>query len=341
MENLEIRIILKFLWKKGLTARAAVKEICDMEGNGYVSKTTAAKWFKRFAEGDTSFNDLPRTGRPISFDSEILCKAVNDNPKTSTRRLSAKLGASQSTITRHLHKVGKVNKRFREIPHELTPAQAKRRVDTCRKLLQNPKDDRWFKQLVTGDEKWVYFSNPDKGNQWLDHDQLAEVISKRDRFSKKAMLCVWWNYEGIIYFEVLPNNISVNAELYSTQLERMHAALSLKYPALVNRKRVILQQDNATAHTSTTTRKKIQELESIELLPHPAYSPDLAPSDFYLFRSMAHFLSGRSFANIEELEMGCREFFDSKPREWYRRGIQELAQRWVKCIECDGVYFKI
>lgn len=341
MENIEIRVILKFFWKKGLSARVAVKEICDVEGKGYVSKSTAAKWFKRFAEGDTSLKDLPRTGRPISLDSEILREAVNKNPKTSTRRLSSKLQASQSTITRHLHKIGKFNKRFREIPHELTSAQEQRRVDICRQILQKPIDDRWFKQLVTGDEKWVYFSNTDKRNQWLDRDQPAEMIPKRDRFSSKAMLCVWWNYEGIIYFEVLPNNISLNAELYSTQLERMHAALSLKYPALVNRKRVLLQQDNATPHTSSKTKKKIQELDSIELLPHPAYSPDLAPSDFYLFRSMAHFLIGRNFANIEELEMGCREFFDSKPKEWYRHGIQELAQRWVKCVECDGVYFKI
>ena len=122
------------------------------------------------------------------------------------------------------------------------------------------------------------------------------------------MLCVWWNFEGIIHFELVPNNRAIDAELYSAQLDRMHTALAQKYPALVNRKRVILQQDNASPHTARRTKEKIRELESIELLPHPAYSPDLAPSDFHLFRSMAHFLRGRSFANLDEVETGCRVF---------------------------------
>jgi hypothetical protein len=40
---------------------------------------------------------------------------------------------------------------------------------------------------------------------------------------------------------------------------------------------VLLQQDNARPHTAKKTLQKIEELEDIELLPHPAFSPDLAP----------------------------------------------------------------
>ena len=183
------------------------------------------------------------------------------------------------------------------------------------------------------------FPTPDKENQWLDPGQVAEPVAKRDRFSRKAMLCVWWNFEGIIHFELVPNNRAIDAELYSTQLERMHTALAKKYPALVNRKRVLLQQDNASPHTARRTKEKIRELKSIELLPHPAYSPDLAPSDFHLFRSMAHFLRGRSFGNLDEIETGCREFFASHDKAWYRRGTEQLAERWVRTIEHDGLYF--
>ena len=48
---------------------------------------------------------------------------------------------------------------------------------------------------------------------------------------------------------------------------------------------------------------KIQDLEGIKLLPHPAYSPDLEPSDYHLFRSTAHFLRGRNFESIETVEV--------------------------------------
>jgi histone-lysine N-methyltransferase SETMAR len=63
----------------------------------------------------------------------------------------------------------------------------------------------------------------------------------------------------------------------------MYTALLEKYPALVNRKRMLLQQDNARPHTAKKTLQKIEELEGIELLLHPTFSPDLEPSDYYLF----------------------------------------------------------
>ena len=57
----------------------------------------------------------------------------------------------------------------------------------------------------------------------------------------------------------------------------------------------------------------IQELGGNELLPNPAYSPDLSPSDYHLFRSVVHFLRGRNFENIATVEVDLTEFFVSKP----------------------------
>jgi hypothetical protein len=72
----------------------------------------------------------------------------------------------------------------------------------------------------------------------------------------------------------------INAEVYSQQFEKMYTVLLEKYPALVNRKCMLLQQDNARPYTAKDTLQKIEELESIELLPHPTFSPDLEPSDY-------------------------------------------------------------
>ena len=55
---------------------------------------------------------------------------------------------------------------------------------------------------------------------------------------------------------------------------------------------------------------------------------------------MAHFLRGRNFQNIEAVEVSLNEFFTSKTRDWYRRGIINLAERWLKMIESDGLYFE-
>jgi histone-lysine N-methyltransferase SETMAR len=80
---------------------------------------------------------------------------------------------------------------------------------------------------------------------------------------------------------------------------------------------VLLQQDNARPHTAKKTLQKIEELEGIELLPHPTYSPDLEPSDYYLFHSMAQFLCGKKVQSVADVEVAVEEPFASKDKEWF------------------------
>jgi histone-lysine N-methyltransferase SETMAR len=222
----------------------------------------------------------------------------------------------------------------------LSEAQAQQRVTICKQLLENPHDDRFWKQIITGDEKWVFFRNTDRRTQWVPHGQEVQPVAKQDRFGKKVMLSVWWNFEGVLHFELVPHGRAVNAELYTQQLDCVYEVLKSRYPALVNRRCALLQHDNAPAHRARLTKAKIQELEGVELLPHPAYSPDVAPSDYGLFRSMATFLRGRRFETVSEVEEACHEFFASKDKDWYLHQIRLLAERWLTVIENDGLYFE-
>ena len=122
----------------------------------------------------------------------------------------------------------------------------------------------------------VYLNNPDKQNQCLNHEQIAEPIARRDGFSRKTLLCVWWNFEGVIHHERVPNNRTIDADLYYAQLDRMYARLSRKYPALVNQKRVLLQQDNAKYTPPDEPRKRSKNSTQLN-------SPDLAPSNYHIF----------------------------------------------------------
>ena len=63
------------------------------------------------------------------------------------------------------------------------------------------------------------------------------------------------------------------------------------------------------------TMDKIKGLGGIKPSPHPPYSPYLAPPDYYQFRSMAHFLQGRPFKNLEDVKIGVQEFIDSKSKK--------------------------
>ena len=142
-------------------------------------------------------------------------------------------------------------------------------------------------------------------------------IPKQNLFGKKVMLCVWWNFDGIVHFELVMNGCAISAELYCQQLEQVYEKLKQKYLALINQKHVLMQQDNAKPHTSKKTKDKFEELDGVEVLPHLAYSPDCVPSDYCIFCSMQHFLIGHRFDSFDEVEEACQEFFDSKLAEWY------------------------
>ncbi|KAG5318136.1 MOS1T transposase, partial [Pseudoatta argentina] len=77
-----------------------------------------------------------------------------------------------------------------------------------------------------------------------------------------------------------------------------------------------------------------------EVLPHPSYSPDIAPSNFHLFRSMAHGLADRRFHSYEEAQKWIDSWIASKDMSFFRRGIHVLPERWEKVVSSDGQYFK-
>ena len=86
-------------------------------------------------------------------------------PSSSTRDLADELGVGQRTIVDYLHKFDFVHKKPPHNPHELIEAQVIRRVEVCYQLLDNSLDDRFWKRIVTCDEKWVVLVNYDRSRR--------------------------------------------------------------------------------------------------------------------------------------------------------------------------------
>jgi hypothetical protein len=64
----------------------------------------------------------------------------------------------------------------------------------------------------------------------------------------------------------------------------------------------------------------------VEILPHPPYSPDIAPSDYHLFRSLSNNIREVSFNNDAELQNLVDDLFTAKPADLYKRGIENLPE---------------
>ena len=78
------------------------------------------------------------------MNDEALLQQVEDNPRQTTKELSAAMGCDQSTIVRHLESLGKVPKLGCWIPHELTERDREFRVTIVSSLLSLSLENNWM-----------------------------------------------------------------------------------------------------------------------------------------------------------------------------------------------------
>lgn len=337
-DKMHIRHCMLYEFRQGKNATQATKAICSVYGEGALEQRTCYNWFARFTAGDFDLNDKERSGRPLEADDELLQQLLKEDPRQSSTELASVLCVSYRTVLNRLHALGKVQKIGKWVPHKLSDVNIAQRLSICASLSSRYKKDFLWK-IVTGDEKWLYYDNPVNKKQWLDRDQAPLLCPKPELHRKKVMLCVWWDIKGVVYYELLEPNKTINADLYSKQLVNLSRALESKRSYTgKGRRKVILLHDNARPHVAKTTQATIERL-GWEVLPHPAYSPDLAPSDYHLFRSMEHFFREKTYADLQSLRKDVDQFFDIKPASFYHRGIHLLPEKWQMVIASEGNYF--
>lgn len=332
------RHIMLFYFRKGENAAETQREICSVYGEDAVDDSTVRKWFRRFRDGNFNLEDEKRSGRPSEIDSHQILALVETDRHKTTREIADNLKINQSTVVRRLRQLGMVSKSDVWVPHELSQRNLINRISACDSLLKRYEIDPFLNRMVTGDEKWIVYNNVKRKRSWSKKDEAPLTTAKAGLHPKKVMLCIWWDYKGIIYYELLPENQTINSDKYCSQLDELKRAIDRKRPELVNRKGIVFQHDNARPHTSLETRRKLIEL-GWDVLVHPPYSPDLAPSDFHLFRSLQNSLNGKNLTSLEACKNHLDQFFVDKSQKFYERGIMKLPERWQKVIEQNGAYF--
>lgn len=95
------------------------------------------------------------------------------------------------------------------------------RISICESLLNRNKTDPFLKRIVTGDEKWVTYDNVKRKRSWSKADEAAQTVAKPGLTARKVLLCVWWDWKGIIHYELLRYGQTLNADLYCQQLDRL------------------------------------------------------------------------------------------------------------------------
>ena len=109
---------------------------------------------------------------------------------------------------------------------------------------------------------------------------------------------------------------------YCQQLMRLKKAIEKNWLELMKKKGVTFwpwQRQTALIHNHSVIWKRKIERAWLDVLMHPPYSPDLAPSDFYLFRSE---LFRKHKANLKRTPRTLHgRFFNQKSQNFHRNGI--------------------
>ena len=103
--------------------------------------------------------------------------------------------------------------------------------------------------------------------------------------------------------------------LYSALLAKLRSTLAKKRHGKLQ-KGILLLHDNAPAHRSTMAVHTSMQC-GFKILPHPQYSPDLAPSDFFLLPSLKKHLKGQRFHSNEDVISAVEEWFEFHPKSYY------------------------
>ena len=133
-------------------------------------------------------------------------------------------------------------------------------------------------------------------NKKLDEETTTQL--RRTRPAEKIIMVIFWDKYGISLNEYLPSATTISSPYYVSIFERLCCAILEKSGGIVS-DGVLLLADNAPVHKCNIVQASVRKAGFIEF-NHPVYSPNIAPSDYYLFSNLNKFLRGKNFSCDDE-----------------------------------------
>jgi hypothetical protein len=191
-------------------------------------------------------------------------------------------------------------------PASLTQDQTEHRATACHELLQRAKNSAtFFPSIIIGDESWVYGYDPETKKNVVTMKTPSSPRPKKARQVRsnvKTMLIAFFDVEVLVHHEFLPQRQTMNQTVYITVLQRLCNAILRKRPHKWSFGTWLLHHDSVPCHAALSVREFLAK-HSIPVVPHPPFSPDLAPCDFFLFLflRLKSTLKGKGFQDVAEI----------------------------------------
>ncbi|UYV78124.1 SETMAR [Cordylochernes scorpioides] len=176
--------------------------------------------------GDFELDNEPHGKPPQKFEDAELQALLDEDSTQMQEKLAKQLQVSQGAVSLRLNSLGMTQKLSRWVP----PRVERKAAITASAILR-------------AKSRGACPAN-------FQNRRLGPIASE-----KKAMLCIWWDQTGVVYFELLKPGKMVNTSRYEQQMHSLREALNEKRPEWREKhNNLILQHDNAPAHNATVVK---------------------------------------------------------------------------------------
>lgn len=162
-------------------------------------------------------------------------------------------------------------------------------------------------------------------------DRGASEISQHQPHQSlhpKTVLCIWWDWKGVPCYKLLLESWMINFNKYCSQLDQLKAVLDEKCPESVNRKHIILHQDNARLHACfLMTRQKLLNLAGKFWFICCIHQPLHLQISIYF--GLYKILNGKNFSSLKDWRKHLKQFFAQKKKFW-NDGIMNLPEKMAE-----------
>ena len=325
---------IKFCFKLGKNAT----EMYGMLQTGFEAScmnwASVLEWHKRFKEGRESVRNDERCGRSKEVRTpELIGQIKNFMDKdhcVSIETISAQFDVSVGTVHTIIHeklKMQKICAKF--VPRVLRENQKETRCHDSREMVELINSDLTaFDALVTCNESRIYCYDPEtkrQSSQWKHAGFLRPKKASQSKSTHKLLMIPCFDSTGMIYMHWVPTGQTVNKEYYVEVLRKFWKRFRRKRPTLFKLSQWYFHQDNAPVHNSILVKDYLSKM-GIKTVPHPPYSPEIAPCDFWLFPKLKEKLGSCHYETIEEMKEAVMKVIDMLTQEDFHGAFQKLFQ---------------
>ena len=262
----------------GYSAKVIFSDIQALFGDNAVSYRTVSRWTKKFREGLESVENKPGTGRKVSNNTKNaevkIKKLLEIDARSTIRELAKVVGILLSKVHFILRKwlyTRKISARW--IQHLLSDDQKRARVTYAKNILKlYPNfDKKKFANIVTGDETWIHFYEPQgkvRNKIWATKATNRPCIARRTMSVKKVMYAIFFSMQGPVIQSAVPKGKGVTGKFYRDTVLNKLKSYYTKRRQKSGIKNIRLLHDNAPSHKAGIVTEFLQR-EKVTILPHP------------------------------------------------------------------------